>query len=74
MVTSTMTNLTNKTLPHSSHNTLNSPLLLGFVIGLVAIVGGAIVGFGGPLAGVAFILGVVAVIAVLRVKACTASP
>ncbi|MBP8001641.1 MAG: O-antigen ligase family protein [Chloroflexi bacterium] len=61
-----MTNLTNKTLPHSSHNTLNSPLLLGFVIGLVAIVGGAIVGFGGPLAGVAFILGVVAVIAVLR--------
>ena len=31
----------------------------------IAILGGLIVGFGGPLAGVAFILGVIAVIAVL---------
>lgn len=46
--------------------TLKSLLGMGVLVGFVAIVGGAIVGFGGPLAGVAFTLGVIAVYAVLR--------
>ena len=59
------TDLTDTPTHHAPRTTL-SPLLMGFITGLVAIVGGAILGFGGPLAGIAFIIGIVAVIAVLR--------
>ncbi len=70
-----MTDLTKQSSTHhvprtpalsTVEGTLRSPLALGLMAGLSAILGGVILGFGGPLAGVAFILGVIAVFAVLR--------
>jgi polysaccharide biosynthesis protein PslJ len=47
-------------------NLTESPLALGLLAGLTAVIGGLILAFGGPLAGIGVILGVVAAIVVLR--------
>ena len=49
-----------------SWNLTESPLLLGLIAGVTAVSGGLILAFGGPLAGMGVILGLIAAVVVLR--------
>jgi polysaccharide biosynthesis protein PslJ len=53
-------------ISNMSWNVTESPLLLGLIAGITAVSGGLILAFGGPLAGMGLILGLIAAVVVLR--------
>lgn len=58
--------MTNNHLPITSYQLTQSPLFLGGLIGLTALVGGLILAFGGPIIAAGLLLAVLAAVIVLR--------
>ncbi|RMG89135.1 MAG: O-antigen ligase domain-containing protein [Chloroflexi bacterium] len=57
---------TNTTYTVTPHRVTDSPWILGLVLGLTALVGGMILGFGGPLAGLAVLVAGITAVIVLQ--------